>query len=500
VKEYKKPVDISVKKKEELEQADIPTMKQETQTKKRPKDLTTSKHQTRTDITRVDETEKYEREKEEGKREEAEEQKRAKLQKFEYQKMVDDAKMLDGANKLYEAQGRLRNTITAQLVSFHRAAKGDISPMQVSTEALKNKMDNPPELQQAPDFDPQTGKVIAQLATSIMAGLGSRHAGVASATAVGVDATAQGMGRNIANYEANVQAVAKKNEELMTKYHDDIDGLFKEYDKEQNKNVREYAKHEMKLTEMELAKDRMQLDASKFNAMSKQQASQHNSRMALENKKLSFKIEKANNAVKNLKKNRVLNLMGGKQKITKNTAIVASFINPRTSGNYLNAIDTLNYDVSPNTARVAIKNAGIAGEMIFKQLANFSGDDDQRNRAIGNMTSLLNKGVVIAPKLIVALLSDKRQIDTDNILAALRGTALATAGTREFIHDYKMKIEPTPEGRKMALAFGNALTIHVAGSFADLASKNILREKIDVKTVDIPGWGKGDALDITGGM
>ena len=209
------------------------------------------------------------------------EKKEAELERYDMQRFTDQANRLNKMSAVFEAQGKLKGMITAQLIDAYRSARGEITPMPVSTEALKNKLSNPPEMQEAPELDPQAGKVIAQLATSIIAGFGPRHAGVVAPTSVGIATTAQGIKQNLVNHELALQSVAKRNDELMTKYKGDIDGLFKEYDKEQNKSVREYAKMDLKLTEMELAKDRMQLDAHKFNAMSKQQAQQAAAREAL---------------------------------------------------------------------------------------------------------------------------------------------------------------------------------------------------------------------------
>jgi len=303
----------------------------------------------------------------------------------------DETKYMDEMKRNLEAKMSLRETVKSQLIGLHRDARGEIQPMQVSAEGLKNKLNNPPEMQEAPEFKPETGRMIAQLAGSIVAQLGPRSSAVKSPFAVGMDAMNKDNVRNIASHESQLQAVAKKNDDLMLKYDNDIQGLFKEYDKESNKNVREYARMQLKLDEIELSKDRMQLDAKKFNALSKQDAKKFNARMAMENKKIVMRQRVANAKSNDMQRKQVYNLVGGEKMFNRATGLYATQ-NPQAANTMMYTFDKM--AENPGLTKRNMPAAqGYANQAVLA--LNKIEDKNLRNRASVALGGILQSGLSV---------------------------------------------------------------------------------------------------------
>jgi len=362
----------------------------------------------------------------------------------------NQTKEYDAYSKMVEAQSRAEQVTFNSLAQKYNFAKGQVSKMPVSTEALKQKMGTPPEMQEAPEFDPETGRVLAQLATSILAGLGPSHASVKSGMAVGMDVTAKTTAQSIAQQEAAVQAVAKRNDKLMIKYQDDIDGLFREYDKAENQSLRDYAKNYLQMEEMNFRKEAKALDIEAKNADRKLRANIAGKNAAMRERQFAMQNAQFKAKLKQGADDGVFRLVTGGEKMNQRSMARMKIYSPelfQVRNNSLNKFLSAPPNVSRRNWNIAPGVAKNIYRIIDKE------EDPLTRQRLGEYSlMLLDKGVIINPTVLRELASSPATYDISSLETAYRQRIAVPAGFNQAVLGGAMEISAQPTEGEILVA------------------------------------------------
>jgi len=406
----------------------------------------------------VSEGKKRESEYKKEKKKEEEKRKQVGEKKTQQQKQAEAFDLYNGRtksfeaySKMMEAQSNAERITFNSLVQKYNFAKGQVSKMPVSTEALKHKMGTPPEMQEAPEFDPKTGRVLAQLAGSIIAGFGLSHAGVKSATAVGMDVVAGGVEQNIVRHSQAVQAVAKRNDELMVKYHDDIDGLFKEYDKAENQSLRDYAQNKLRMEEMNFRKEAKALDVEARNADRRLRANIASIAATQRAKQITMSNAKYQAALKKGEMDGIWRVVTGGEKQNYRNQIKAEVFSPEMRMARDEALhDFTSSPVPNNIVRENWKTAQrIAGNM--HRIVDKEEDGLIRQRMHEYTDLLLQKGIIMNPVILRELANSPTTYNITSLEVAYRGRIAVPVGFNAAVLDNAMKVSANPSSQEIAM-------------------------------------------------
>jgi len=392
-------------------------------------------------------------------------------------------KMLDQKNKTLQAEMAFRDTVQANLIRNYKFAKGDLFMPEVSTKALEKKMGEEPAQQAIPDFDPKTGRMIAQMATAIVAGaLGPRHASVVSAGAVGMDVAAGRAAQGLAEHDKAVQQIEAKNEALVLKYQDDIDGLFREYDKQENQNLREYARNKLRKDELDFRKGMSQVDIAKFNAAQKQNAKQANARLKVQYRKLTLQTDLNAARMAKLDREGAITLIGGPEQIKRNVKLINSTGTAKQAFQYNQSL--ADFYKQPGAIReITFAPANALASEFSRQINKLEGIEKQRANEM--FSTLLEKGIVIPPSKITDFLTSTKAYDISTLEDAIEGKVNAPKGFNERIKLHSMKIRTPQEAafqRSLAQSARMMFMTNIAGTVQRRLVKTVEAEKVGGET------------------
>jgi len=373
------------------------------------------------------------------------------------------AKHFDAYSKMMEAQSNAERITFNSLAQKYNFARGQVSKMPVSTEALNQKLSNKPELQEAPEFDPKTGRILAQLAGSIMSGLGPSHASVKSSQAVGTDVMSKGVEQNIIQHKQILLKVEKRNMELVDKYNDDITGLFKEYDKAENQSLRDYARNQLKMDEINFRKEAKALEVEARNAdrnlrakIASVNSTQKAKQMAMQNMKYKASLEKGQNKG-------IWNIVSGGDKINYRKQILANAFDPSVGMARNEALhDFVNNSTVPDNVKKLNWNVAQKLATSIDRIIDKEEDSLVKQRMYDYAGLLFQKTIIVNPDVLRELASNSVSYDITSLEAAYRQRIPVPAGFNATISGNAMKVSANPTEQELNAAHNLAQGVRFA--------------------------------------